>query len=361
MGRQYAPNPYFAPNWMMNSRLRNHLLFWMAYVGFKTLLNVPMEGALEWSVYSAPLLSQLSFLLVKVPLVYVFFYLSDRYLSHKGSRPYLAIALAGCMVAGVLGMAIVNHKIVLPMIWHHDTVSPVFGLASLVYHFFTLAFVVGVALAIRLARSQQHMNLRQAELEKEKKEAELKYLKGQIHPHFLFNTLNNIYALARKGSGQTPDAVMKLASLMRFMLYEASSTTILLEDELRIIADYIELEKLRYTDRLQVTFHTEVDRPGQRIAPLLLIHFVENAFKHGAGESRAAVDIRISVVLAAGVLTAEISNPLGTARVPEESAHIGLENTRRQLNLLYPGHTLSLAQENDRFHVRLTIPLPETV
>lgn len=343
---------------MMYSRLRNHLLFWMAYVGFKTFLNVPMEGALEWSVYSAPLLSQLSFLLVKVPLVYACFYLADRYLRQEGSRFYLAIAFAGCMVAGALGMAVVNHKIVLPLIWNRDAASPIFGLASLVYHFFTLSFVVGVALAIRLARRQHHMNLRQAELEKEKKESELKYLKAQIHPHFLFNTLNNIYALARKGSDRTADAVMKLASLMRFMLYEAATNTIPLEDELRIIADYIELEKLRYTDRLQVTFQTEVDRPGQRIAPLLLIHFVENAFKHGAGESRTAIDIRISVVLKGGQLTAEISNPLGTARFPEESAHIGLENTRRQLNLLYPGHTLHLAQENDRFHVRLTLPLP---
>ncbi len=344
----------------MANRLRNHVSFWAAYVGFKTFLNVPVEGPLDWATYGPPLLTQLSFLIVKIPVVYASFYLSDKYLEHAWSRFRIALVFAACLLAGVTGMAIVNHGLVLPLIWHVETSSPLFGLASLVYHFFTLAFVVGIALSIRLLRKQQQMKLRQAELEKEKTETELKYLKGQINPHFLFNTLNNIYSLARKGSDRTAEAVMKLASLMRFMLYETSSPFIPIQEEIRIIGDYIELEKLRYSDRLRVEFTSDLDNPNEPIAPLLLIHFVENAFKHGAGESRNEINVRISLALKAGQLTAEISNPMGTERVTAESSRIGMENIRRQLNLLYPGHTLNLLAEDGRFTVHLIIPLRQT-
>jgi LytS/YehU family sensor histidine kinase len=254
-------------------------------------------------------------------------------------------------------MFVINRQLVLPLIWHVQPTPSPFSLASMVYHFFTLLFVVGVAQAIRLFRRQYRMEIRRSQLEKEKTETELKYLKSQINPHFLFNTLNNIYSLARKGSEKTAESVMKLSTMMRFMLYEASSATVPLRAEIKIIDDYIELEKLRYTDRLKVYVDRDIDNPEQPIAPLLLIHFVENAFKHGAGESRADVDIRISITLKDGLLSAEFSNPIGPERVSNEPVRIGMENIKRQLNLLYPAHNLSIDTLDGRFRVLLIIPL----
>lgn len=341
----------------MSTRLKNHLLFWIAYVCLKSFLNYSGEEPFSWIGTGMLLLTQLCFLVVKIPLVYGSFYLTDKYLENQWTLPRVISALGLSFAAASYGMWTINLKFVLPVLWKVEVKSTGFSVESLVYYFFTLLFVVGLAIAIRLFRRQYELKLHEARLQKEKTEAELKYLKGQINPHFLFNTLNNIYSLARKGSEHTAESVMKLAALMRFMLYETSSPEIPLKAELKVIGDYIELEKLRYSDRLHTEFVTDIDNPDQPIAPLLLMHFVENAFKHGAGESRADIDVRISVTLKQSLLTAEISNPIGLERVSTEPTRIGMENTKRQLDLIYPGHTLAISTKDSRFGVLLTIPL----
>jgi two-component system LytT family sensor kinase len=341
----------------MYTRLRNHILFWVVYIIFKTYLNVSADEPIVWLALWNLVLMQLTFLLVKIPLVYFCFFVTDKYLESNW-KIWKVIAVLGLgFLMGVSGMTILNHQVVLPLIFSREANSPMFAPSSLVYHFFMLSFIVGVALSIRLFRRQYKLKLHEAELEKEKKETELKYLKSQINPHFLFNTLNNIYSLARKGSEHTAESVLKLSALMRFMLYEASGKEILLTDELRIIEDYIELEKLRYTSRLKVIFIKEIDNPDQRIAPLLLIHFVENAFKHGAGESREGIEIQIKIQLKDSLLTAEFINPIGADVGLNSNVQIGMKNIQRQLNLLYPAHQLLVNKGNNRFHVTLTIPL----
>lgn len=355
-GRGLRALRYFCPS-MISPRLRNHLLFWAAYVFFKAFLNFDDRMPLSWSLAQTLLLTQLCFLLAKVPLVYSSFFATDQYLEGRWSLPRVGLAHFLLFAASSYAMFVINRQVVLPLILNVQSAPPSFSIASSVYHFFNLVFVVGVAQSIRLFRRQYRMEIRRNQLEKEKTETELKYLKSQINPHFLFNTLNNIYALARKGSDKTAESVMKLSALMRFMLYEASSPTVPLRTEVKIIDDYIELEKLRYTDRLKINFTKDIDNPEEPIAPLLLIHFIENAFKHGAGESRADVEIRISITLKDARLSAEFSNPIGPERFSEEPARIGMENIKRQLNLLYPRHTLAIDTVNGRFQVLLSIPL----
>lgn len=342
---------------MMASRIRNHLLFWAAYVFFKAFLNFSGETPFSLSLALSLVSTQLCFLLVKIPLVYGSFLVTDHYVEGRWTLPRVVVALSLLFIGASYAMFVVNRVVVLPVIWQVAPSPSPFFLASMVYHFFTLLFVVGVAQAIRLFRRQYRTAIRQSQLEKEKTETELKYLKSQINPHFLFNTLNNIYALARKGSDKTAESVMKLSALMRFMLYEASAATVPLSAEIKIIEDYLELEKLRYTERLRVTFSKDIDNPEQPIAPLLLIHFVENAFKHGAGESRAEIDIHISVTLKESRLSAEFSNPVGLERVSQEPVRIGMENIKRQLSLLYPAHRLTIDTSENRFRVVLFIPL----
>lgn len=347
------------------SRLGYHLLFWTGYVFFKTYLNISSGSSAllsdlsgDITKYGALLGAQLVFLVVKVPLVYACFYGMDRYLDHRWNRLSAISLFIVLFSAGVVCMATLNHFFILPVLFSYHNASPVFLKAdSLLYHFFTLAFVAGIASSLRLLNKQYQAKLRESELEKEKTETELKYLKNQINPHFLFNTLNNIYSLARKKSEQTPEAVMKLSQLMRFMLYEASSPQILLVDELKLIEDYITLEKLRYADRLVVDYKTKLDNPDQRIAPLLLIHFVENAFKHGAGESRFDSFISIDITLDNGLLTAIITNTKENSLASGTGKQIGLDNIKRQLELLYPNHKLTFVNDQTRFSVQLSVHL----
>src|ERR1700754_1027802 len=145
-----------------------------------------------------------------------------------------------------------------------------------------------------------HYKLKQSaqQLLIEKQAAELNYLKSQTNPYFLFNTLNNIYSLARDKSDLAPETILRLSKILRYMLYEAGGPYIAIEQELKIISDYISLEQLRYDDSLRVNFNYDVEDMKQALPPLLLIPLVENAFKHGVSETRGQpfIDIHLSVV-----------------------------------------------------------------
>lgn len=336
------------------TRVQRHLIFWIAYILFKTYLNVSDNPGLPLSTYAKVLLGQATFLIVKIPLVYFCFYVIDRYLEMRWSLVRTIAILIATIAAGSVGISVCNHLIVLPYIAKVNSGISVFATASLLYHSFTLMFVAGLAVSIRLFRRQQQSRMREIVLQKEKTETELKYLKGQINPHFLFNTLNNIYSLALKNSDQTSEAVLRLSKMMRFVLYEAGSSHIPLKDELALIQDYIKLERLRYTSRLDIKYSEDIDDPSQEIAPLLLIHFVENAFKHGVSETRSESFVHISIQLAQKTLTVVVTNSKGEQHHGDHVS-IGMENIRKQLNILYPEHELEINDEDQTYSVNLTI------
>jgi LytS/YehU family sensor histidine kinase len=209
-----------------------------------------------------------------------------------------------------------------------------------------------------------HIKLKQTaqQLRIEKQQAELNYLKSQTNPHFLFNTLNNIYSLARDKSDRTPETILRLSKIMRYMLYEASCPYIAIEQELKIIDDYLSLEKLRYDDSLRVNFNYDIEDMKQALPPLLLIPLVENAFKHGASETRNQpfVDIHLSVVRRqlAFFVRNSTEESGGDGKVKE---NIGLSNLRRQLELLYTDYTISLEQRVSEFSATLKINLASHV
>ncbi len=196
----------------------------------------------------------------------------------------------------------------------------------------------------------------------EKQEAELNYLKSQTNPHFLFNTLNNIYSLARDKSDLAPESILRLSKILRFMLYETGGAYIAIGEELKIMSDYIALEKLRYDDSLRINFNYDIEDMKQALPPLLLIPLVENAFKHGVSETRSQpfVDIHLSVnqrQLAFFVKNSTEAFP-GEASVKE---NIGLSNLRRQLELLYKDYNLSVQQGESAFTATLKINLASHV
>jgi len=196
----------------------------------------------------------------------------------------------------------------------------------------------------------------------EKQEAELSYLKSQTNPHFLFNTLNNIYSLARDKSDLAPESILRLSGILRFMLYETGGEYISIEQELKIINDYIELEKLRYDDSLNIIFKYKIEDIKQQLPPLLLIPLVENAFKHGVSETREKpfVDIYLSSDKKhlEFIVKNSVEGPSGEGNVKES---IGLSNIRRQLELLYKVYDLSLQQSEKDFTAILKINLESHV
>lgn len=209
-----------------------------------------------------------------------------------------------------------------------------------------------------------HIKLRQAaqQLRIEKQQAELNYLKSQTNPHFLFNTLNNIYSLARDKSDLAPESVLRLSKILRFMLYETSGDYIAIEQELKIITDYIALESLRYDESLYVNISQDIEDMRQALPPLLLIPLVENAFKHGVSETRNRPFVDIHLSVNQRHLKFVVKNSTESA-ADEESVkeNIGLSNLRRQLELLYKDYNLSVQQGDYVFTATLKINLASHV
>lgn len=196
----------------------------------------------------------------------------------------------------------------------------------------------------------------------EKQQAELNYLKSQTNPHFLFNTLNNIYSLARDKSDLAPESILRLSKILRYMLYETGGAYIAIEQELKIISDYIALQKLRYDDSLRINFNHDIEDMKQALPPLLLIPLVENAFKHGVSETRNQpfVDIHLSVNKRQLAFVVKNSTEAFPAK-DRLKKNIGLSNLRRQLELLYKDYDLSVRQGGSVFITILKINLASHV
>jgi two-component system LytT family sensor kinase len=174
----------------------------------------------------------------------------------------------------------------------------------------------------------------QRSLETEKKDMELQFLKSQLNPHFLFNSLNNIYSLAYQKSDKTADAILKLSDIMRYMIYESNDSWVSLSKEIEYVQSYIELQKLRFKDgaAVEMTLSGEID--DQQIIPLILIAFVENAFKHGVANDHSD-PIRINIIANKKILHFSITNKKSNAN-KDEVGGVGLNNVERRLQLLYP-------------------------
>ncbi|HQD10143.1 MAG TPA: histidine kinase [Flavihumibacter sp.] len=235
------------------------------------------------------------------------------------------------------------------------------GKGVLVHAQFSLACFIFFAVARNIYNNRRLIE-KNNQLRIEKKESELNYLKAQTNPHFLFNTLNNIYVLAREKSDLAPEAILRLSTILRFMLYETGGDAIVVEDELKIIADYIALEKLRYDDSLLVTLNADIDKERQTLPPLLLIPLVENAFKHGAAETRSQPFVDIDLQVKQQQLTFTVKNSIEETEAAQElRENIGLSNLRKQLALLYKEYDLAVGRDKTVFKSILHINLASHV
>jgi two-component system, LytTR family, sensor kinase len=350
---------------MNRNRIGLHIVFWLAYFLFEVYVEfawIRVSTTYKDYAFSRQLFMasgyEITIFLVKVPLTYFFLYLITN-LGSSIKKTWIVVSIAIISFAGATILhRLLTTKVVLLYIYNDPAnAALLFDIRRLIYSSIDLAFIIGVAVAIKQYRLHRKSVEREKGLVKEKLEAELKFLRNQTNPHFLFNTLNNIYALARKKSDQTADVVLKLSKLLRFMLYESHRNSITIAEELRVLNDYIELEKIRYNERLTVGFTRSIDSEIQPIAPLILLPFVENAFKHGASEARFDSFIYIDVQLQQGQLIFKIENSKDDDGEKKIMENIGLTNVRRQLELMYPEHCLTIENEINFFKITLTVNL----
>ena len=253
-----------------------------------------------------------------------------------------------------------------PLVFVKDSevqyLSNTFGEHSVFYEFghnfprFSVVTFISLVLAIN--NRLKYIEQQRLKAEQEKLNAKLSYLKAQINPHFLFNTLNSIYSLAIGKSDLTADAVVKLSTMMRYVVSEVHQDLVSLEREINYIMSYIELQRIRFGDSIDLSFSVEGDITSKKIGPLILISFVENAFKHGINAEEVS---RVSVVIKVDSekLQLEVfNNKVQVNSNSEMRSGVGIENTKGRLELLYPGrHTLVINDTENDFLVSLTLQL----
>lgn len=223
----------------------------------------------------------------------------------------------------------------------------------------TLFIVIFIAM-LRFAKDWFEFEAKKKEIENEKLTAELTFLKEQINPHFLFNTLNNLYYLAFTQSPNTTEVIAKLSQMMRYMIYDSNYPLVPLTKEIEYMENYISLERLRLNNTIPIELNVTGDTVPARIAPLIFITFLENAFKHGVGTNQPDAWVKVSVAVSNGecMYVVENSKHPGVRKTVEEKKGIGLQNVQRRLELSYPGnYELNVKDLPDRYRVELKLKL----
>ncbi len=339
-------------------RLLRHLAFWVVASGLLLLLQLPNPLFIGLRLYLRTYL--LSALPMMLPATYLLLYgVLPHLLQHRQPGRFLAL-LGGWLV----GSALLSN-----LLWlgYGAYLTPwLFGgkaflklgwaemVSDLNFGFFAMLMVAGGASAIKVVNQWYAQRQLSQQLEQQQLYTELELLKAQLQPAFLFDALRTLRGLTAAQAAAAPAAVLHLADLLRYLLYDAPQPTVPLADELAMLRDYVALEQLRLGERVEVSLHCSGNLAAHRIAPLLLLPFLENAFRHGTGAQSGSAWVSLDVVARPGGVTIKLINgrPDTAAAAPPEGP--GLHTVRQRLACLYPGHhSLRVTAEPDAFVVVL--------
>ncbi len=345
---------------VIQNRVLSHTLFWISFLVLFTTLASLHSGPIKLHV-----LNHVSMLPAQMGAAYVLNYFQVPKLLFK--KKYLFFALSAVLFVYLFSaLARISIVYVAEPFLREDFIqeSPAEIFADAAYLFgvyfpatYTHGFIMLIVKVIKGRIEERHQI---DMLQKDKVVNELKFLKTQIQPHFLFNTLNNLYALTLAKSDVAPKVVLKLSELLDFILYQSNEPTIPIEKEIELIKGFAELEGLRYGEKLVFTFNPRCDDTNTPIAPLILLPLVENAFKHGGKGSRKKTQVDIDLFIHKGQLTFDIRNSKSTLleQKKQDNHGIGLINLKRQLALNYPDrHQIEVKENDEVYHVHLSIDL----
>ncbi|MDT0553235.1 sensor histidine kinase [Urechidicola vernalis] len=336
---------------------RYHAIFWLLYFSLNTI---------RWAGIHNDFLYSLKTTAIGFPIHMMLAYFNIYYLmpNFVFKRKYLSYIVL--LVVSILAVVVLKFNLTYYLISHNvwpegpevtNTFTANYALDMSIGEF----YVVAVVTSIKITMDWIAEHRRVTNLEKMQLETELLFLRTQVSPHFFFNTLNNIYSLALENSKKTPQVVLKLSELMRYLLYETKSKRNSLQDEIVCIQNYLDLERLRYGEKLEIEMNIKGEIGEKKIAPILLLSFVENAFKHGVSKTIEKVKIKIEFDITQSFLYFSISNPIPDTddfnKKMNASGGIGLNNVKKRLELGYKEEEFDLAIENkdNNFTVNLKI------
>ena len=346
---------------ILQNRIFLHALFWAFVLWNAPFTSVP-EIAQDWRAYMYRVVG----IPTKMAATYLLAYYQIPKLLYKKKYLYFTLSL----ILSIIGFTIIYRfnnihiaetfagsqapkESLLEIIYQLD-----YTISDYVFRVYLYTFLF---MMVKFTRDIAKEKTQIETLQKEKTQAELNFLKAQIHPHFLFNTLNNLYALTLDKSDDAPEVVAKLAEILDYMLYQCNEPNVLINKEIELLQNYIDLEKLRYGDRLHLEFDYEIDQSHTRIAPLILISIIENAFKHGVSSTIAEARIEISLIVKNDLLHFRVFNTKGEFAQADQMNYkegIGAKNIQRQLELVYPNHYEWEVEEKEySYEVNLSIVL----
>jgi sensor histidine kinase YesM len=360
-------------------RFRRHLMFWVVWcVYWLTTYLIPTQWVPAWNLRGPmPQIEKYGFVVsclrllmnsVLMTMIYmgltygILYFILPRYLSKKN---WMITTILLLLLVSII--ALINYLFFIlvfsistrlgyfPKMPDMNFIIPTWGRQVL----FNYPTVIGFALAIKLLKNWWLKQKETAQAAREKINAELQLLKAQVHPHFLFNTLNNIYSFIINDSPAAPEAIKKLSGLLRYIIYECNQPLVKLEKELKMIKGYIDLEKIRYGESFNMNLHVRGNANDKMICPLLLIPFLENSFKHGASQMLTHPWVNLVIIIEGKNLCFNLSNSKPTLTGEKTiTKGLGLRNVKKRLAILYPGmHELNISDDVMSFSVELNVPL----
>lgn len=331
-----------------------HVLFWMLVLTFYTFY-FGHQGGFYWFTFRFVIFM----LPITIGTTYLFnYYLIPKFLFQKRIKTFILLS-----IYAIIGSFYMITILIFPflILSKNEINFAVLDKSFLDIYFLMVGMYMAIlfAILIKLLKSSYEKQNLHLQLLKEKTEAELEMLRSQINPHFLFNTLNNIYTLSLKKSELAPEVVLKLSEMLDYLLYECNTTKVKLTQEVKLLENYLYLQQIRFGDRLKINFRKDNMISDQQIAPMLLLPFVENSFKHGVGKHRneAWIEIDLAVQSSNIIFAVKNSQPNSDLIKSETiSGGIGVTNVKKRLILLYPDKfALNIENMDKVFRVNLEL------
>jgi two-component system, LytTR family, sensor histidine kinase AlgZ len=329
-----------------------HASFWAVYISFFVYYISSFQQGSEIDWHRIAIVVTLH-IIAAMTISYVnYFYFLPEFLFKKKIVLYLIVFLVAFTIVVYSRILLERYFVECYFGTHEYLYRPRF----IVQLFFSnLSIVIFVSL-LRFAADWLDLQTTRKEIEKEKLTAELNFLKAQVNPHFLFNTLNNLYYLAYSKSEHTAEVIEKLSRMMRYMIYDSNYPQVQLSKEIEYMQNYISLEKLRLSDKVAIKFSIEGDIDSVSITPLILITFLENAFKHGVANTSKDCWVDVHLACQSGRLHFLVANSKPSHLKVDEKSGIGLQNVKRRLDLSYPGlYQLEINDQPNEYRVTLDL------
>lgn len=334
-----------------------HIIFWSVYFIFNTL---------RWSSFHNDFMYSLKTNLIGFPIhmalaYFNIYYLMPKYIYKRKYFSFIVLILLALVLMLLLKYNLTYYLVstmVMPEIApdiSHLTID--YAVQTMLGEIYVISFVTAIKITVDRLRENNKLH----DLEKRQLKTELRFLRSQVSPHFFFNTLNNIYSLTLEKSDKAPALILRLSEFMRYLIYSTNQPRQDLRTELDSIQNYIDLERIRFDDSLQVEMAISGELEHKQIAPMLLIPLVENCFKHGANKNIGKMNISIDAKVVDDFLYFKVSNTIPTHSVinpaPMVDSGIGLSNVKKRLELGYEptDYALDITQEGDKFHVNLKL------